>query len=131
MSDGCCSQCVTLHLWHSFNLTLLPCSSVRSLIQDIALLKLLQHQAFPWQQFFKNYSSMGAFHWVEFFRNGLLHCGPPHAAVLTRKPVLVWAHFHGHCSCQKIHSYSASFRAFPPAAVWGPPQAAVWTPAPA
>ena len=82
-------------------------------------------------QAFTNCSSMGPFHGVQSFRNGLLQHRSPTVTGPARKPAPVWAPLHGPQFLPGARSSvgspraATSFGAYPPALAWGPPWAAV------
>lgn len=47
MRNGCCSQFITLHFFHSFLIAVFTCSGMGFLPWDTALYKHFQHQFFP------------------------------------------------------------------------------------
>jgi len=108
-------------------LTLLPCTSVRSLSRETVVHKLVQRESFPWAAALYKLPQGGSFHGVQSFRNRLLQHGSSTGSQALPANLLQ----HGllslrvHRSCQEPaparapHGVTASF-GHPPALAWCP-----------
>lgn len=78
MGNGDYNLPITLCLWYSFCLTLIPCFSMGSPSHGIQS-SMNYSNVCPSHglQLFKNCSSMDTFHAMQFFRNRIHPCGPP------------------------------------------------------
>jgi len=113
-------------------LTLCPCSSVRSLLWETVLHKILQCESFPRAAALHELPQRGSFPWGAVLQEQAAPAWVPHGVTSpARKPAPGWAPLStglqvlaGACSQALLqrgapHGVTASFR-HPPAPAWGP-----------